>query len=107
MANRKKRQEYGNTKFWISWEWKELFRQIKSIFIIIKRTIIWWKKKKNKKKSIKIEHIKCNWCWLVVGYKLKRNYLSLSHKYVYLPSIPAAFCKMLAGSIYTCDKIRI
>ena len=33
MADRKKRGEDGNTKIWISWEWKELFLdEIKSIF---------------------------------------------------------------------------
>ena len=40
MANREK--EGGNTKIWISWERKELFTEIKSIFHIFWRAIIWW-----------------------------------------------------------------
>ena len=35
MADMEKRWEDGNTKIWISWEWKELFRWNIKVFAII------------------------------------------------------------------------
>ena len=43
MADSEKKREDKNTKIWMSREWKELFRSIKSIFHSFWRPIILWK----------------------------------------------------------------
>ena len=40
----RRRGQDGNTKIWISWEWKELFRWNKKIFHSFWKALIWWKK---------------------------------------------------------------